>query len=262
MSNALILKELKQKVLLQKLAGRYGDFFGPALPAAVASSTDEAFIPARSRTIDLGNGGLAVVPGPLQLANNLASMGGSIYGLASTPPTAEEIKNMHGAMSMVPGVGPYRQAAIAKRVGADYEAANPGKNSNFWPELIGSGTGVLTGAAGGGLLGSALGAGVSAAAGDSVYDDTTGAFTPPDIGKGAFIGGMAGTAVGAISPTIIAALAALVSSTRTKQEQDAAEEIPNATNLMMPGSGIYNNLKRLGYGYKTYQEDPLAKAGK
>lgn len=64
------------------------------------------------------------------------------------------------------------------------------------------------------------------------------------------IGGVVGAGVGAVSPWLVAGVAAAMTKTRTTKEQDEAESTRAAVqDLVVPGVAAYNSWKRLGHGY-------------
>jgi hypothetical protein len=134
--------------------------------------------------------------------------------------------------SIIPGVGPYRQALIARAV-AD-ESGKRGRQQ-LKHEIFGGATGTLTSM----LAGAGIGAGAGA-----LTEGTDDA---------ALMGALIGGTTGALLPHLSAATLALMKNTRTKKEQSEHEKKNLALNYI-PGVATYNQLKRLGSGYDRYFE--------
>ena len=184
-----------------------------------------------SRIGDFGLAGIGsyltaqMIPGVSSVTNTAGGVAGALNENAK-----EEMKNRgHVAKSLIPGVGAYRQGVIARAV-AD-ESGKKGRKQ-LLHEMIGSrlsmfGTG-MAGAAGGAYLGKKIG---------------DGEHTVPLAVAGG-IGGMA-------APSVVAAIVALSTKTRSKRDQDKAEKRNILTNYI-PGVGDYQYMKRLGRGYDKY----------
>lgn len=218
--------------LLMKIAGRAADALG--------------------YTVGLGMG----LPTPI----------GAVMGMADDPASKEQVGAMVDSnKGILPGVGAYNMEQINNRVAKDYEEATGNKSSRN-QEIVGKHSSTLLLAALGALLGGAGGfylnrkdveydmenAMKGSPEDDFSWETSTREALPAYMIGGAGLGAAAGGLTGALA-NILGGGAAAVTGTRTKEEQDAAEQ-HGIKNLLVPGLAEYNDWKRLGHGYDKYQQ--------
>jgi hypothetical protein len=188
----------------------------------------------RERIGDAVMGGLSTgLTGALIPGGNLAGVAGTITGYLDEDAKDELKQRGSLAKSLIPGVGPHRQALIGRAV-AD-ESGKRGRKQ-LLHEVLGNYAGTTAGALGGAALGAAGGA----------------ALDPTDTDMIAY-GAMGGAVAGAMAPVMTAGLLALIKNTRTEKQQKEHEQGNLALNYI-PGVGAYNQYKRLGTGYDRYFE--------
>lgn len=151
----------------------------------------------------------------------------------------------NAAAGVIPGIGESRIIRRLRKVRKDVAPEAKSQRSRILSDVFAPMTFPLAAGAGGALAGAGVVAGAGAWAGDGAHYKTN-----RDVAKGAFIGGLTGLAAGALTGV----LAAAITKRRTRDEQRAAELEPGLLSHVVPGKGVYNYWKRLGYS-KNYDED-------
>lgn len=157
---------------------------------------------------------------------------GSVMGLMEGDAKKALKERGNPALSLIPGVGPYRQGVVARAVA---DESGPRGRKQLLHEILGQ--------LGGTLAGGVAGAGAGALIGGLA-----------DGEEGAGVGALVGGGVGLLSPVLAAALLAAVKRTRTPKEQSKHDKESNLAANYLPGVGLYNYYKRLGSGYDRYFE--------
>jgi 5-formyltetrahydrofolate cyclo-ligase len=157
-------------------------------------------------------------------------------GVAGLTPTKdeEEMKDQSEKTwsNLVPGVASYRKM---KRLGRS--AKDEGGYGNVTSESIGPTTSTALAS----LLGAGIGGGVGMASNNMEY--------------GAILGGLLGGGGSLLANLVGAPLAAMLSKRKTREdmEEDGKNTITKQVlNYAVPGSAVYNRLKRYGYTMGEY----------
>lgn len=210
--------------LLAKRAGRYSDTIG------------------------------SLTTGAIPYAGAPANAVGGLIGMAETPDTPKEQAEKKDSVlkSFVPGVGSYRTQAVQKAVKGDYEKRNPDKKSAYWSEQFGPLGNIGIMAAGGAGLGLVASLALLMARDKNPENPMSVGQVADVLMAGPVAGSIAGAGTSGLA-SLGGSLAAALTSTRTKKEQDEAEE-SGASNYLVPGKASYNAMKRLGHGYARFQE--------
>ena len=165
------------------------------------------------------------------------SAGGTVHGFVT-----DDTGVPNDAAGVVPGIGNSRIIRRLRKVRKDVAPEAKSQRSRIMSDVIAPMTFPLAAGATGALAG--------ALAGAHRYHHTTG-----DAADGALVGGLTGLAAGTAA-NLAAALAAAITNRRTRDEQRAAELEPGLLSHVVPGKGVYNYWKRLGYS-KNYDEDAV-----
>lgn len=161
------------------------------------------------------------------------SVGGTVHGFVTDD---EEVPN--DAAGITPGIGESRIIRRLRKVRKDVAPEAKFQRSRILSDVFAPMTFPLAAGTAGALVGA------------DVHNKIDG-----DAATGAVKGGIAGIAAGA-AVNLAAALAAAITNRRTRDEQRAAELEPGLLSHVVPGKGVYNYWKRLGYS-KNYDEDAV-----
>lgn len=179
---------------------------------------------------------------------NVANLPGSIAGHIEDPTGEKELKDLNTnestkAYSLIPGIGAYRSAKRLSNVHKMYGAESP--RAKAVHQVVGPATQALLST----LIGAGIGGVVGNMASKYLPDDEM----PDGLSKevaATSAGALTGAGIGAtssVAASLIGAVAAAISKTRTAEEQREASNAGSLAHYLVPGYGTYDRFKTLGH---------------
>lgn len=154
------------------------------------------------------------------LTGGASSLIGGLHGFVAD---GDELNVPNNSLGLIPGVGSSRMVRRARNVRKDLAPEAASQRGRLVSELISPVTSTLASTG----LGMAAGAGLGGR-------------------PGAFVGGMIGMSTG-LATNLASVLLAASTRRRTKEEQVEAEKKSSLSAHVIPGRGLYDFLKRVGY---------------